>query len=111
MAPKNRKDKGHIIGNGLRGFILGRSVSRLIFNRILNEVLSSLRLRVSLTDLEKESLYTEALFYFGVIGATNECEILEKAWKDRHHKRAIEEFIEAWLKRKMRRGKLQPMII
>jgi hypothetical protein len=89
----------------------GRSVSRLIFNQILNEVLSTLRLQVSLTELEKESLYTEAVFYFGVIGATNECEVLEKAWKDRHHKRAIEEFIEAWLKRKARSGKLQPMII
>jgi len=89
----------------------GRSVSRLIFNQIVNEVLSSLRLQVFLSELEKESLYTEAVFYFGVIGATNECEVLEKAWKDRHHKRAIEEFIEAWLKRKMRRGKLQPMII
>ena len=86
-------------------------MSRLIFNQILNEVLSSLRLQVSLTELEKESLYTEAVFYFGVIGATNECEVLEKAWKDQHHKRAIEEFIEAWLKRKTRRGKLQPMII
>ena len=86
-------------------------MSRLIFNQILNEVLSSLRLQVSLTELEKESLYTEAVFYFGVIGATNECEVLEKAWKDRHHKRAIEEFIEAWLKRKARSGKLQPMII
>jgi hypothetical protein len=51
------------------------------------------------------------VLYFGVIGATNECKILEKAWKDRHHKRVIEEFIEAWLKRRMRRGKLQPMII
>jgi len=91
--------------------IPGRSVSRLIFNRILDDVLSSLRLQVSLTELEKESLYTEALFYFGVIGATNECEVLEKAWKDRYHKRAIEEFIEAWLKRKMRKGKLQSMII
>ena len=89
----------------------GRSVSRLIFNQILNEVLSTLRLQVSLTELEKESLYTEAVFYFGVIGATNECKVLEKAWKDRHHKRAIEEFIEAWLKRKARSGKLQPMII
>jgi len=93
------------------GFISGRSVSRLIFNRILDDVLSSLHLQVSLTDLEKESLYTEVVFYFGVIGATNECEVLEKAWKDRHHKRAIEEFIKAWLKRKMRKGKLQPMII
>jgi hypothetical protein len=57
-------------------------------------------LQVSLTDLEKESLYTEALFYFGVIGATNQCEILEKAWKDRYHKRVIEEFIEALLKKR-----------
>jgi len=86
-------------------------VSRLIFNQILDEVLSGLRLQVFLSELEKESLYTEAVLYFGVIGATNECEVLEKAWKDRHHKRAIEEFIEAWLKRKMRRGKLQQMII
>jgi len=57
-------------------------------------------LQVSLTDLEKESLYTEALFYFGVIGATNQCEILEKALKDRYHKRVIEEFIEALLKKR-----------
>jgi len=44
-------------------------VNRLIFNQILGEVLSSLRLQVSLADLEKESLYTEAVFYFGVVGA------------------------------------------
>lgn len=87
------------------------SLSKIIFNQILNDVLSNLRLQVSLTDLEKESLYTEAVFHFGVIGATNECEVLEKAWKERYHKRAIEEFIETWLKRKMRRGKIQPMII
>ncbi len=86
-------------------------MSRLIFNQILNDVLSSLHLQVSLTDLEKKSLYTEAVFYFGVIGATNECEVLEKAWKDCHYKRAIEEFIETWLKRKMTKGKIQPMII
>ncbi len=86
-------------------------MSRLVFNQILNEVLSSLRLQVSLTELERESLYMEVMYYFGLIGAVNECEVLEKAWKDRYYKRAIEEFIEAWFKRKMERKKLEPMIV
>jgi len=86
-------------------------VSRLVFNQIVNGVLSSLRLEISLSELERESLYMEVMYNFGLIGAANECEALEKAWKDRYHKRAIEEFIEAWLKRKMTRKKLEPMII
>lgn len=86
-------------------------MSRLVFNQILNEVLSTLRSQIILTDLEKESLYMETMYYFGLIGAVSECEALEKAWKDRHYRRAIAEFIEAWLKRKKERKEVESMIV
>ena len=86
-------------------------MSRLIFNQILNEVLAGLSSHVSLTDLENESLYTELLYFFGLIGAANECEALEAAWKDPYNKREIEEFIKAWLKRKTRKRKAEQVMV
>ena len=86
-------------------------MSRLVFNQILNEVLISLETQVSLTDLEKESLYMELLHFFGLIGAVNECEALEAAWKDPYNRREIEEFIKAWLTRKMRKRKPEQAMI
>jgi hypothetical protein len=43
------------------------------------------------------------LAYFGLIGALNQCEALESAWKDPYNKQAIEEFMKAWLRRKQRK--------
>ncbi|MBS7617677.1 hypothetical protein KEJ25_03605 [Candidatus Bathyarchaeota archaeon] len=51
-----------------------------------------------------EKYYTvELTAYFGLIGATNECQVLETAWKDPYNRREIEEFIKAWLKRKRKK--------
>ncbi|MDI6847795.1 MAG: hypothetical protein QMD23_06680, partial [Candidatus Bathyarchaeia archaeon] len=72
-------------------------MSRTALNAILNEM------QVWLNEIEREQLYNELLAYFGLIGATNECEALENAWKDPYNKREIEEFIKAWLKRKQRK--------
>ena len=50
-----------------------------------------------------EQLYNELIAYFGLVGALNECQALEIAWKDPYNKREIEEFIKAWLRRKQRK--------
>ena len=72
-------------------------VSRIILMGILSEM------QVRLSELEKEQLYNELLAYFGLIGATNECQALETAWKDPYNRSEIEEFIKAWLRRKQRK--------
>lgn len=71
-------------------------VSRAILNAILNEM------QVWLNEIEREQLYHELIAYFGLIGATNECEVLENVWKDPYNRHEIEEFIKAWLRRKRR---------
>ncbi len=53
----------------------------------------------------------ELLHFFGLIGAANECEALEVAWKDPYNKQEIEEFIKAWLRRKMRKRKPEQVMI
>ena len=65
---------------------------------ILTDMLSEMQ--AWLSELETEELYRELLAYFGLVGATNECQALENAWKDPYNKREIERFIEAWLRRK-----------
>jgi len=60
-------------------------------------------MHVWLSEVEAEELYHELLAYFGLIGATEECQALEFAWKDPYNRREIEEFIKAWLKRKQRK--------
>ena len=72
-------------------------MSKAVLTAILTEM------RVWLNQNETEQLYQELLAYFGLIGATNECQALETAWKDPYNKSEIEEFIKAWLKRKQRR--------
>ena len=72
-------------------------MSRTVLNAILNEI------QVWLNQNEREQLYHELTAYFGLIGATNECQALENAWKDPYTRREIEEFIKAWLKRKYRK--------
>jgi hypothetical protein len=68
-------------------------MSRTVLNAILNEM------QIWLNEIEIEQLYHELTAYFGLIGATNECQTLENAWKDPYNKSEIEEFIKAWLKR------------
>lgn len=72
-------------------------MSRAVLMGILSEM------RVWLSELEMEQLYNELIAYFGLMGALNECQALESAWKDPYNKREIEEFIKAWLRRKQRK--------
>ena len=72
-------------------------MSRTVLNAILSEM------HVWLNETEREQLHRELLAYFGLIGATNQCQALEKAWKDPYNRHEIEEFIKAWLKRKQRK--------
>jgi len=69
-------------------------MSRAVLNAILNEM------QIWLNENEREQLYHELTAYFGLIGATNECQALENAWKEPYNKHEIEEFIKAWLRRK-----------
>lgn len=62
-----------------------------------------LEMRILLGETEIEELYRELLAYFGLVGALNECQALEYAWRDPYNRREIEEFIKAWLKRRRRR--------
>lgn len=72
-------------------------VSRTILMGMLSEM------HVLLSEFETEELYRELLAYFGLVGALNECQALENAWKDPYNRREIEEFIKAWFKRKRRK--------
>jgi len=77
-------------------------MSRMVLTAILSEM------QVWLNETEKEQLHQELLYYFGLIGATEECQALDEAWKDPYNRREIEEFIKAWLRRK--RGKKEEAI-
>jgi hypothetical protein len=77
------------------GLVVG--LSRAVLKGILSEM------HVWLSELEMEQLYNELIAYFGLIGALNECQALENAWKDPYNRREIEEFIKAWLRRKQRK--------
>ena len=62
-------------------FLMGVGLSRLIFKRILNDVLSATSLDVILGEGDREQLYQELLHYFGLVGGLNVCEALEHADK------------------------------
>ena len=62
-------------------------------------------LRIILSQHETEQLYNELIAYFGLIGASNQCEALDAAWSDPYNRNEIEEFIKAWLRRKQRKEK------
>jgi len=64
-------------------------------------ILSDMLVRLSGT--ETEQLYNELLIYFGLVGAIDQCQALETAWKDPYNKQEIEKFIKAWLGRKQRK--------
>ena len=74
-------------------------VSRTILMRILTDM------QVGLDQPEVEQLYRELLTYFGLIGASNQCEALDAAWTDPYNRNEIEEFIKAWLRRKQGKKK------
>jgi len=74
-------------------------VSRAVLTSILSDI------GAWLSQLETEQLCRELIAYFGLVGATNECQALEKAWKDPYNRREIEEFIKAWLRRKQLKEK------
>lgn len=71
---------------------------------ILNEVLSKNRIKIKLSEFEKDQVYREVLNYFGLAGGLNTCESLERAWQDPYNRGRIEDFIITWLKRKMRKS-------
>ena len=72
-------------------------MSRAVLMGILSEM------HLWLSELDVEQLYNELIAYFGLVGALNECQALESAWKDPYNRREIEEFIKAWLRRKQRK--------
>jgi len=72
-------------------------MSRKVMERILEEMFLRLTVR------EEEELYRELLYYFGLVGGTDECTALEAAWSDPYIKERIKEFIEAWLKSQRKR--------
>ncbi|MEM2092505.1 MAG: hypothetical protein QW600_01225 [Candidatus Bathyarchaeia archaeon] len=79
-------------------------MSKLIFMLILNDVLSRNMIKVNLSENEKDRLYMELLNYFGLAGGLNVCEALENAWQDPYNRSRIEDFIIAWLKRRVRKS-------
>jgi len=54
-------------------------------------------MEISLYEGEKKALYDELARYFGIIGSYRECERLEELWSDPAYKKAIEQYIRAWL--------------
>ena len=78
-------------------------MSKLVFTTILNEVLSGLDFHVALGDTDKEQLYHELIYYFGLIGGLNVCDALEAAWRDPYNQSEIREFILAWLRKKAKK--------
>ncbi|MEM2454432.1 MAG: hypothetical protein QXL85_06785 [Candidatus Bathyarchaeia archaeon] len=78
-------------------------MSKVIFMLLLNEVQNRNGLRVKLSEFEKNQLYGELLSHFGLIGGLNICEALERAWQDPYMKSEIENFILAWLKKRVKK--------
>jgi hypothetical protein len=72
-------------------------MSRAALTAILSEM------QVWLNETEKEQLHQELLYYFGLIGATEECQALENAWRDPYNKHEIQEFIKAWLRKRRKK--------
>jgi len=78
-------------------------LSRLVFMRILKDVLSATSLDVVLGEGDREQLYQELLYYFGLVGGLNVCEALEYAWRDPYNRSEIEDFIIAWLRKRAKK--------
>jgi hypothetical protein len=52
---------------------------------------------------DREQLYQELLYYFGLVGGLNVCEALEHAWLDPYNRGEIEDFIMAWLRKRAKK--------
>ncbi|MEM3386058.1 MAG: hypothetical protein QXN08_00085 [Nitrososphaerales archaeon] len=63
--------------------------------KVLGRIL--LELGIELTELSKRELYAELARNFSFIGSYRECERLEEMWSDPVYKKAVEEYIKAWL--------------
>jgi hypothetical protein len=68
-------------------------------------------MHVLLSNPEIDQLHQEILVYFGLVGAIDQCQALESAWKDTYNKQEIEEFIKAWLRRKQRKKEAIPGVV
>jgi len=68
-------------------------MSRIVLNRILRA------LHMSLSQSERDELLHVLTRYLGVEGAY-ECDALEQLWKDEYYRKAIEEFIRRWVRRR-----------
>ncbi|MGQ9469024.1 MAG: hypothetical protein ACUVTD_04270 [Nitrososphaerales archaeon] len=66
-------------------------MSILVFERMLRDI------RIKLEEREKKTLYDELTHHFGIIGSYRECERLEELWNDPAYRKAIEQYIKAWL--------------
>jgi len=82
---------------------VGAGLSRLVFERILNDVLSASSIDLVLGEGDREQLYEELLYYFGLVGALNACEALNHAWLDPYNRKEIEDFIVAWLRKRAKK--------
>jgi hypothetical protein len=78
-------------------FLVGVGLSRLVFMKILNDVLSAKSFDVVLAEGDREQLYQELLYYFGLVGSSNACEALEHTWQDPYNRSEIEDLTIAWL--------------
>jgi len=76
-------------------------MSILVFERILRDI------HIDLEEMEKKILYNELTRYFGIIGSYRECERLEELWSDPAYRKAIEQYIKAWLEFKRKRRVLE----
>jgi len=83
--------------------LVGVGLSRLVFVRILNDVLSAASLDVTLGEGDREQLYQKLLYYFGLVGGLNVCEALEHAWRDPYNRSEIGDFIIAWLRKRAKK--------
>ena len=90
-------------------FLVGVGLSRLVFARILHDILSVVSLDVVLAESDREQLYQELLYYFGLVGGLNVCEALEHAWLDPYNRGEIEDFIIAWLRKKAKKKEKAPV--
>jgi len=80
----------------------------LIFARILTDVLSATSSDLVLSEGDREQLYQELLYYFGLVGGLNVCEALEHAWRDPYNRSEIEDFIIAWLRKRAKKKEKAP---
>lgn len=78
-------------------------MSKFVFMLLLNDILSKSRIRVKLSEIERNQLYEELINCFGLAGGLNVCEALERAWQDPYNRSRIEEFILAWFRRRMKK--------